>query len=502
MSAGKVVTVVRSTTAAALLDAEFVRAAGAGTWLRRPAAKGFSGVGTDSRGALDGHVFVALRGERHDGHEHVAAAANAGASAALVDRDVDVAALPAGFGVLRVDDALAALQRIAAAHRRRLRATVVGITGSAGKTTTRRMLDAILSRRLRGVQSPKSFNNHIGVPLTLLSADASHDYVLAEIGMSAPGEIASLARIAEPEIGIVTSIGRAHLAGLGSVEAIAREKASLLANLRAYGAAIACADAPALRPFLRGLGDVTTFGESPDADVRLTARGAVDGGQAIEVDGSFAAHLALPGRHNAINALAAIAAARRLGVDDGAIAEGLARTTAGDMRFEPRLLASRDGEAPIMLVNDAYNANPDSVAAALATFVEIAAAAPRRVIVLGDMLELGDDGPSLHAGMGERVVDAARRASIDVAIFVGPLSAHAARVAAREPSIHVIAQPTLDADAIATHIRPGDAVLLKASRGMALERAAEAITWHFGEMGRKPSANLEPPPTADGVPDS
>lgn len=462
------------------LDVEFVRASVDGRWLRSPTTAGFTGVGTDTRAGLAGCLFIALRGERHDGHDHVVAAVEAGAAAAMVDRDGDLAALPPGFGVLRVDDTLAGLQRLAAAHRLRLRAVVVGITGSAGKTTTRRLLDAILSRRLRGVQSPKSFNNHIGVPLTLLSADASHAYVLAEIGMSAPGEIAALARIAEPTIGIVTSVGRAHLAGLGSVAAIAREKAALLEHLRSDGAAFACADAPSLRPFLRDLRDVTTFGEAADADIRLTARRVVPGGQEIEVDGSFRAILALPGRHNAVNALAATAVARRMGLDDAAIVEGLASAAASDMRFEPRMVAGRDGAAPVMLVNDAYNANPDSVAAAIATFLEIAAGATRRVVVLGDMLELGSEGPALHAEVGQRVVDATRLASIDVAAFVGPLSAHAAEVASSQPGIQVVTQTQLDPDAIAALVRPGDAVLVKASRGMALERAAEAIAHRFG----------------------
>lgn len=525
------------------LDADFVREATEGVWLRRPESRApgapceFSGVGTDTRERLDGMLFVALRGERHDGHEHLAAAAQVGAAAAIVDRDVDLAALPARFGILRVNAAgetapgrsgtvcretadapsvgtshvspseagtLGALQRLAAAHRRRLRAVVIGITGSAGKTTTRRLLDAVLATRLRGVQSPKSFNNHIGVPLTLLSATPSHDYVLAEIGMSAPGEIAALSRLAEPEIGIVTGVGRAHLGGLGSVEAIAREKASLLEHLRwrdstgaAAGSAdacgdariepvaIACADAPALRGHLAALRRqgrrVITFGESADADVRLTGRRVASRsrgiGQEIEVDGSMRAFLALPGRHNAVNALAAIVAARAMGLDDAAIVDGLGRADAAEMRFERRTVG--DGDGAVVLVNDAYNANPESMAAALATFAEIAAGAARRVVVLGDMLELGVEAPALHAELGERVVEVDRRASIDLAIFVGPMSAHAADAVRRawpaSDSTRVVAQPALDVAAIAALVRPGDAVLLKASRGMGLERAAAAI---------------------------
>jgi UDP-N-acetylmuramoyl-tripeptide--D-alanyl-D-alanine ligase len=476
--------------------ADFVSAVVGGAWLRPPQGPlCLQGVGIDSREDLGGGLFIALRGERHDGHDHLSAAAAAGAVAALVEREVDVTALPPGMAVLRVERTLAALQSLAAAWRRTLAPVVVGITGSAGKTTTRRLVHAALAGTLRAVQSAKSFNNHLGVPLTLLAAGPRQQVVVAEIGMNAPGEIAALSELAQPEIGVITSIGHAHLEGVGSLAGVAREKSDLLRRIRRGACpalAVAAADAPLLRQYLVGVPALRLCGESLDSALRLAGRRVLPPGgsaaQEIEVvDGALGAapllvRLRLPGRHNALNALAAIAVARHLGVDDRSIIEGLESVEPEAMRFEAMLLHRGPGEEPTLLINDAYNANPESMAAALATFGERFAAAPGRRLLLADMLELGQAGPALHGELSTAIAALDRAAPLDAVHLVGPLMRHAAarleelwgRGAQGRLIHHSALQPEV-IEAFVRDVRPGDAVLLKGSRGMALERVAAAL---------------------------
>ncbi len=275
---------------------------------------------------------------------------------------------------------------------------VVGVTGSAGKTTVKRLLHGVLSRTLRGTASPRSFNNDVGVPITLCAAHADHDYVICEIGMNAPGEIAMLAEIARPTVAVVTMVGRAHLERLGSVEAIAREKLSLVSALPSGGLAVVRGDSAlvdaALAHALPAGVRVVRFGEGPANHVRLVARRNDGTGQAITVDACgrrMEIRMALPGMHNAMNALAAVAVGIDRGIPDAEIAAGLGSVEPADMRMVRQQVGS------FTIFNDAYNANPDAVAAALGAFAELASQAPRRVVVLGDMLELGDGAAALHA---------------------------------------------------------------------------------------------------------
>jgi UDP-N-acetylmuramoyl-tripeptide--D-alanyl-D-alanine ligase len=478
-----------------------------GEVVRRPLIDPTS-LTTDSRGIPAGACFVALRGETFDGHAFVAGAAEAGAALAIVERALstdELVALPDGFGVLRVASTRAALGQIAHAWRtsiRRLR--VVAVTGSAGKTTTRRLVEGILSEAGPTHASPKSFNNDIGVPLTLLSTPDEARFLVAEIGMNHPGEILPLTEMAEPEAGIITLAGRAHLEGLGSVEAVAKEKASLLAGVASTGFGVVNGDNPPLLHAVARLVDegraperILLYGLGASCDYRLVGRRAFADGDAeklahgfeqeIEVllprhalaarglvgedapsadDGRRRFRLKMAGEHNARNALAAIATAYEMGLDEAAIARGVAAVGASDMRLERVALAGRT------IYNDAYNANPDAMIASLRAFAELAAAAPRRVAILGEMRELGDGARALHEEVGTHAGRALGAG--DALLAVGP-HAEALVAAARSAgfagdSAHASAFTDAFALEAAALIPTGSAVLLKGSRGARMER--------------------------------
>jgi UDP-N-acetylmuramoyl-tripeptide--D-alanyl-D-alanine ligase len=474
-------------------EPDTLRGAMMGRWLRRAPDLELAGVGTDTREDLNRRAFIALRGSNHDGHSFVAAAAQRGAAMVVVERESVAADVPPPCGILLVENTRQALARLATAYRRTFGKTkVIAVTGSAGKTTTKALIDAALSGTLPGSAGPKSFNNEIGVPLTLLAARPTDAYVIVEIGTSAPGEVGRLAQIAAPDLGIITLVGRSHLEGLGTVEAVAREKASLLLHLGEHGVAVVNADVPLLRDKLKSVETRILYGESADADLRLTARGRAGAAEAVamddsgggwwfEVNGRASFRLALPGRHNAINALAAVAVARRLGVPDEAISRGLGSVIGAPMRMAVHALG------PWTIYNDAYNANPDSVIAAIDTFLELAAGARRRIVVLGDMLELGAAGPDLHREIGRHLARAGGGGRVDHAVLMGPLSGHTAE-ALREtwPGDRLTVLPEVSAVTaaiIAELLRPGDAVLLKGSRGTALERLLEWMKHRPGKAG-------------------
>lgn len=459
------------------LTLDEIRQATAGSWLVPP-ARGDArplGVSIDSRDELGGRAFLAIRGERFDGNAFAAAAAVKGAALVIVERDVGPLA---GAAVLAVADGRTALADLARAWRSALtRARVIAVTGSAGKTTTRRLIDGVLSTALKGSASPKSFNNEIGVPLTILSASRDDDYLVVEIGMNRPGEILALARIAQPAIAAITMVGRAHLEGLGSLEAIAREKSSLLEALPRDGVAVVNGTSAVLADAIRArrlpVQRMVRFGDDAAAcDISLAGR-RVDGGrQDIEVRqasrGVASFGLSMPGEHNAMNALVAIAVARELGLADDPIRRGLATVEPAAMRLER--LAFGD----VTVFNDAYNANPDAMAASIRAFAEVTPDARRRILVLGDMLELGPATASLHREVGGRIAETARAAPIGLVVAVGSNAGHTisgAVDAGWKGSAREFRE--LDAattSAIARLLEPGDCVLLKGSRGAALER--------------------------------
>jgi UDP-N-acetylmuramoyl-tripeptide--D-alanyl-D-alanine ligase len=450
------------------LTLEETRDAVHGRWLARGEALTVHSVTTDTRSARAGELFFALRGERMDGHSFLPQAAEASCAAAIVARD---AQLPEGIetafsgGIIAVADTTAALGELGAYHRRRLAADVVAVTGSNGKTTVKRMIHHVLARRLRGTCAPKSFNNAIGVPLTLLAASGGDDYVVCELGTSGPGEIAALAEMARPDVAVITSVAPAPLEKLGGIERVAAEKASILGALAEDGLGVVCGDSDVLARALRAYDRrIIRFGASQEAEVRLTGHQPLGRRQRFELNGCLWVDLPLPGKHNALNALAAIAVARRFGFEREDAAAALADFAGGDMRLEWIDLPGGT------IINDAYNANPASLAAAVEVLGDCQGA--RKVLIAGDMKELGDQTEQLHLQAGREL--AAK--GVDFLISVGRLGRYIAMGAA-EGGLETEAFDSSDAAGrqLRRLLRQGDTVLVKGSRAMAMEALIDPI---------------------------
>jgi UDP-N-acetylmuramoyl-tripeptide--D-alanyl-D-alanine ligase len=420
-------------------------------------------VVSDSRAAGPGALFCALEGERVDGHDFLEDVAAAGAVAVLC-RTGRSRPLP-GVCVLEADEPLTALGAIARQVRRAWGGKVIGIAGSNGKTSTKDMLAALCAPHVPTLATHRNHNNRLGLPLTLFRLERGHALCICELGTSEIGELADLAAIAEPEIGLVTNIAPEHLEFLGDLEGVAREEAALLAALPAQGEAVVPAHEPLLAPYVRDDLRATTFGE-PGGDVRCLAwEPRAEGTRALLDVMGERVELTVPLRaaHHAANLAAAAAAYVRAGLPVAGLAEGAAAIELSPFRGQE--LARRGGG---VLVNDAYNANPVSVESALAALVERAEGA-RTVAVLGTMAELGPDAPRWHAEAGH----ACARLGIDVVIGVGELAAGYA-TAAEGCEWHWAADVPEAADLLPRVLRPGDVVLLKGSRSAGVERLEEA----------------------------
>jgi UDP-N-acetylmuramoyl-tripeptide--D-alanyl-D-alanine ligase len=411
----------------------------------------FTGISTDSRTVAPGELFVAIPGERFDGNLYVKAALERGAAGAIAREDCPFQTLP-GRPIVVVRDPVRALGAIACEVRRGLRAKVVAITGSCGKTTTRELLRQLLEPSLRTVAAEKSHNNAIGVPLTIFKADRETEALVLEVGTSGPGEIAALARIALPDVAVVTNVGPAHLERLGDEDGVAREKGALVERVREGGAAVLNADDARVRDMAARvpLGRrICWFGEAGED--------ALLGGVALPFEG----------RHVRLDALAALTAAQALGLEPRAIARRLETAKLPGRRLERRALAGG-----IALLDDAYNANPASTAAAL----EVLAGAPgRRVFVFGGMRELGPTSAEHHRAIGAR----AAKAGVALLAAVGDDASLAADGAVeaglpRDQALRFEA-PEAAADALAGRLSAGDVVLVKGSRGAELERFIERL---------------------------
>ena len=433
-------------------------------------------VVTDSRLVTPGAVFVAIHGERTDGHDHVAGALAAGAALVLASRPVD------GPHIL-VLDTVTALGELARAVLARLRAggelQVVGITGSVGKTTTKDLLAQVLSGVGPTVAPRESFNNEIGLPLTVLSANALTRYLVLEMGASAPGHIDYLTRIAPLDVAVVLVVGHAHMGGFGSIETVATAKAEIVAGLAAGGVAVLNADDARVAAMAAAApGPVLRFGRSEGSEVRAVDVTLDDDARAAftlvsDAAGASARHpvgLALHGEHQVTNALAVAGAAIALGLDAGAVAARLGEV---DRVSAHRMALTRRPDG-VRVLDDAYNANPDSMAAALRALA--AMPARRRLAVLGEMLELGHGAEREHAELGRL----AATLGIDVLVAPGEAGAHvaagaAAAAGATTPATHVPA----DADAakvlLDELLTDGDLVLLKGSNGSGIWRLAEHL---------------------------
>ncbi len=453
-------------------NAQRLRTITGGVWLSKPAHDEAFGVSIDSRSIVPGQIFVALPGERTDGRAFLEQARAAGSPVAIVGSGE--VTIPHDMGVLQVPCPREALVRLATAYRAEAKSLkVVAVTGSCGKTTTVRLIDAVLGRRFTGSASIKSFNNDIGVPLTLLNVPLGHHYVVCEVGTSSPGEIERLARICDPDVAVITSIGRAHLEGLGSIEGVACEKAQLMVHLRAGGLGVVPADAPTLEPFLRSIprDRLVSFGLDPASDVRVTGITSTGDGTLFSINDRGAYRVGLIGSHNALNAACAVVVGRRFGLRDSEIAEGLATAAAPAMRLEMRKVGA------VTIINDAYNANPDSMRAAIRTLAGITGG--RRVAVLGDMLELGSSCKAEHQALGESID---REPIAEIVIGVG---AHAGSITTGLTHRFPRSDDAAIAEIVAL-VEPGDIVLLKGSRGVALERVASALVDRFESGSAKP----------------
>jgi UDP-N-acetylmuramoyl-tripeptide--D-alanyl-D-alanine ligase len=460
---------------------ETLARASRGAW-RRPMdeTRTMYGVSIDTRTLRPGQVYVALRGERFDGHAFVSQAIEAGAPAIMVSDESAADAAPDGIGALLVPDTATALVDLSHAYRDELSGLrIVGITGSSGKTTTRRLLHAALSAEMRGSASIRNYNNDIGLPLTILAAEPDDDYLIAEVGTNAPGEIAMLSRLLRPHIGLITSIGRSHLEGLGDLAGVCQEKLDLLRCLEPGGLGIVPADAPLISEIMASDGQLTstrirTFGRAASADLQLLeCEQRIDGVQLRATDG-LRASLRLLGTHNANNLLGALLAARAVGIEDAAALEAMSRVEPGDMRLCP------DTYGGINVLNDCYNANPESLASVLDTFFAVAASDRPGTIILGDMLELGSHAVEAHQEAGQRLADEiAAGKRVDRIVLVGPLMREAATVLEDEGhGSRVTWLESLDDKSvkkIVAEMKRDDQVLLKGSRGMELEHIAHRL---------------------------
>jgi UDP-N-acetylmuramoyl-tripeptide--D-alanyl-D-alanine ligase len=429
------------------------------------------GYSIDSRTIVPGELFFAVRGERFDGHDFVAAAVERGAAAAVVSR-ARVASLPdAALAVplLIAEEALVALQALASHVRRIWGKRVVAVSGSAGKTTTKEAIAVALSAGLNVLKSKGNLNNEFGLPMQLLRLEPEHDIAVVEMGMNHLGEIAALARIAGPDWGVVTNVGTAHIENFTDGQSgIARAKFELVAALPATGAAFLNCDDPFVSQFGRDFaGRVVYFGAGPCADPQILSvtedlEGLHISYRAREEEGSLT--LQLLGSHNAQNAMAGLAVALEAGVDRKAAATALESLTAGDKRGQVLEIAGAT------VLNDSYNSNPEALRSMIRTLAT--RPAQRRILIAGEMLELGEQGPTLHADCGK----AAAEAGLDLVIGVRGNARHLAAAACMGGVASLFLEAAEDAGKwMQANLQSGDVVLVKGSRGVHLERALEIV---------------------------
>ena len=456
------------------LSAEELAAAVGGTIVQHGGADRILGVSTDSRTLQPGELFVPIIGERFDAHRFIGEAVRKGAPAVLVDRShLGAIELLEGVTAVAVDDTLSALEALASWDRKHFCGPVVAVTGSNGKTTTKDLLAAVLSEKYRVLATEGNLNTEIGMAMTLLRRTVEHQAIVVEMGMRGAGQIASLARIARPSIGVVTNVGPVHAELLGSIDAVAAAKRELVEALPATGTAVLNADDPrvaAMAAYTQAR--VVTFGLGEDARVRASDV------QSFGLEGlAFRLHcgseavpvrLPVPGRHNVANALAAAAVGVECGLSLSEVAQGLAQVRPSGLRMQVERLSGG-----VTLINDAYNASPASMEAALATLADTAAT--RRIAVLGDMLELGRYCEEAHQKVGE----ACGALGLDRLITVGPRAERIAQGALasgmKAGNVTSVSTPAEAAVLLLAELRAGDTVLLKASRGLELERIAEAL---------------------------
>jgi UDP-N-acetylmuramoyl-tripeptide--D-alanyl-D-alanine ligase len=447
-----------------------------GELLRGSRDRSFSGISTDSRTVGEGQLFWALKGETFDGHHFVKEALQKGAAGAVVNKDW-IADLPprTRASLIAVPDTLKALGDLARRWRRRFKAPVAAITGSGGKTTTKEMTWAILSLEGATLKNEGNFNNLIGVPLSLFLLEKAHRYAVLEMGMNRPGEIGRLTEIADPDIGLITNVGRAHLEGVGSIEGVARAKVELLEKMASRGLAILNGDDRVLMQAAAALRKKPiTFGQGLQNPVRAEKiRDLGREGFSFDIHWkgkAFAVRLNVPGFHNVYNALAAAAIALSLNFPKEQIQEGLAQFEGIKGRFKVAPLP--DGS---LLIDDTYNSNPSSLRLALESLKSLGKGGTRVIVGLGEMLELGEETEASHVEAGERVAEI----GADWLVALGDHAPEMIQGAVgkgfpKEKAIRVKNHKDMGAKILKV-MKPGDLVFLKASRRTGLDRVADAL---------------------------
>jgi UDP-N-acetylmuramoyl-tripeptide--D-alanyl-D-alanine ligase len=439
----------------------------------------------DSRDVRAGSLFAALPGERVDGHDFAAAAIRSGAVAVLATR-------PVGVPALIVDDVPAALARLARAVVDRVPGLeIIGITGSAGKTTTKDLAAQLIEQLGPTISPPGSFNNEIGHPLTALRVTEQTRYLVSEMSARGIGHIAALCQITPPHLGAVLCVGQAHVGEFGSVDQIALAKGELPEALPPDGVAVLNADDPrVIAMAARTRARVVTFGQSATAEIRADQVGLDELGRPrftlVTPAGSAPVQLLLFGEHNVTNALAAAALAYELGMGTAAVAAGLCAATARS-RWRMEVSALPDG---ITLINDAYNASPDAMQAAIGSLAGMARGG-RGIAVLGEMAELGDQSAELHEAAGVQAAEAGVTALIVVGDGAAPMLAGAKSVGIWDGELVHVPDATAAVEAVRSRMRPGDVVLVKASHAIGLERVALALTGERPLDGEPTAANQE-----------
>lgn len=451
--------------------AEQISTACDGTVTCGPADTVVRGLSTDTRTLRAEQGFIALVGDNHDAHNFLPHALKIGTPLLVVQNGREPRDIPDSTTVISVEDTTRALMDIAAWHRTRIEGTVVAVTGSCGKSTVKTMIGAILSRTGECTVAPKSFNNKIGVSLTLLDTPVQDDYVVLEMGTNHPGEIDELARIGRPHAGLITCIGKCHLEGLGDRQGVREAKAELIPHIQTDGLLSLNADDDMCASLAeRYSGQVRTFGLHRGADYQpLIMENVADGTQEQFLLNDHDFHIPLPGRYNVVNAAAAISMARWAGASIDDCRNGLASVQMPGMRFEKENIADTE------YILDCYNSNPTATRAVIDTFMRMPVEG-RRIVVFGDMLELGDSAPHLHHETGMLMA----LAHIDVLVAVGDFAEEVVdgwrEIASPDQrAMHI---PSVDKAWLFVWklTQPGDTVLLKGSRDIRLERITDAIS--------------------------
>jgi UDP-N-acetylmuramoyl-tripeptide--D-alanyl-D-alanine ligase len=462
-----------------------IAVAAKGALLAGSARRVIAGVTTDTRTLRPGELFWALVGERFDGHEFMGAALERGAAGVVGEKArVEAMTLPQGCVAVAVEDPLTALGNLASWWRHAHRAEVAALTGSAGKTTTKEMAAAVLDLNGTTLRNRGNFNNLIGLPLTLFALGEEHRYAVLEMGMNRPGEIGRLTEIADPEVGLITNVARAHLEGVGDIRDVARAKGELLDRMRREATAVLNGDDALLMAEARRFqGNVVTFGLGSGNRVRAERVRPLGRGGArfdlVEGEDRTEIRLRVPGRQNVLNALAASAVACSLGVDLKTVSQGLERFKGVPGRFTVLDLPGGG-----ILVDDTYNANPSSLEAALDSLADLTGGQGRVIVCLGDMLELGRETVSAHLEAGEM---AAERGAAHL-LVLGEQADHVIRGALDRGFAAERAHRMRDHEEMVNGImdllEDGDVVLIKGSRGMRLEKVVERVAGADRKGGR------------------